>query len=127
MIVAGVGLLAFGGQKQHVEDAHWERSAVQTATVVGHNEADYRIRVLMAGGAEREFDVPFPSEYRIEESVDVRVDGSWARLAWYPYDALWWYAGGLLVTMLGVTVAVCHLWWRRELRNWKGIQCPHSR
>ncbi|MBC6456939.1 hypothetical protein [Actinomadura sp. HBU206391] len=117
VVAAGAGLIAFGGQKQQVEDAHWERSAFQTATVVARNEADSRIRVLMANGDERDMGVPFLSDFAVGESVDVRVDGAWARVEWYPYDAMGWYAGGLLVIFLGAAVGVCHLWWRRELRR----------
>lgn len=117
VIVAGAGLIAFAAQKQRVEDAHWERSTVQTATVVSRDEAGSTIGVRMANGAEHELDFWYTSDYPIGEPVDVRVDGGWARLAWDPYDALWWYAGGQLVILLGVTLAVCHVWWRREVRR----------
>ncbi|MFD2081303.1 hypothetical protein [Actinopolymorpha cephalotaxi] len=116
-LVASVGLVAYTLHWQSTENAHVRQATRVPGTVLAHLDDDYALRVRLGppGSGTRKLETFDASGYPVGSSVDVLVDRSWARLVAEPFDPIGWYLDAAGLALLGTTLVVTALAWRRRL------------
>lgn len=116
-LAAAAGLVAYTLHWQATENAHVRQATRVPGAVLAHLDDGYALRVRLRppGAGVRKLETFDASGYPVGSAVQVLVDGSWARLAAEPFDPTGWYMLAAGFALLGTTLVVTTLAWRRRL------------
>ncbi|MFG3495255.1 hypothetical protein [Streptomyces sp. NPDC047928] len=94
-------------QAQEVVDAYEERAAVLTpvsgeVTKVRDDDEATSLTVAVAGRGSYTIETGYPEDFPVGSTVDVLVDGDWARLVAEPYDVFGWELLVLASSVVGL-------------------------